>query len=185
MLLFELLGAGGKSSTWLPPGGSQNITTTHATLSQTIKQRQENTTKRKRIKAAGPPALGSGTRRFLLLFNCCMWCGCSGYDLYYVMCCCVFFASQHSLCYIVFVLCDIIDHVIVMLVSACVFFMLVHLLWICAWLWILFLEFFTSVFLGTRPSISFQQVGVDVSILFGVVRDCCHRFSLLSLLIMH
>jgi hypothetical protein len=29
--------------------------------------------------------------------------------------------------------------------------------------------------LGTRLSISFQYVSVDVSILFGVVRGCCHR----------
>ena len=48
----------------------------------------------------------------------------------------------------------------------------------------LFLSFY-KCYLGTRLSISFQHVGVDASILFGVVRGCCHRLSLLSLLIVH
>ena len=34
---------------------------------------------------------------------------------------------------------------------------------------------FYKFYLGTRLSISFQYVSVDVSILFGVVRGCCHR----------
>ena len=50
---------------------------------------------------------------------------------------------------------------------------------------ILFWEFFYKCYLGTRLSISFQHVSVDVSILFCVVRGCCHRLSLLSLLIVH
>ena len=44
---------------------------------------------------------------------------------------------------------------------------------------------FYNCYLGTRLSISFQHVSVDVSILFCVVRGCCHRLSLLSLLIVH
>ena len=55
--------------------------------------------------------------------------------------------------------------------------MFVHSWGICAWLWILlsFVVGFTSCILGTRLSIQFQNVSVDVSTSISVVR-CCHRF---------
>ena len=63
-----------------------------------------------------------------------------------------------------------------MLVSV-VFFMLLHSLGICAWLWILlfFVVGFTSCILGTRLSIQFQHVSVEISISLNVV-CCCHGF---------
>ena len=127
----------------------------------------------------GPP--GSFTLRFLLLFYCCMWHGCSGYGLYYVMCCCVFGVSALVVLHC-FVLCHIIDHVIVMLVSACVcFFMLVHLLWSWAWLWIfLFFEFSTSVIWGRVCRFHFNmlvlmfQYYLVLFVVVVIVSRCCY-----------
>ena len=88
-----------------------------------------------------------------------------------------------------FVLCHIIDQAIVMLVSACVCFFYVGASIVNLGMALDSIAFcfgvFYNCYLGTRLSISFQHVSVDVSILFGVVRGCCHRLSLLSLLIVH
>ena len=129
----------------------------------------------------GPP--GSFTLRFWLLLYCCMRHGCSGYGLYYVMCCCVFCVSALVVLHC-FVLCHIIDQAIVMLVSACVcFFMLVHLLWIWAWLWILLLfvlEFFTIVIWGRVCRFHFNMLVLMFQYYFVlfvvvvIVSRCCH-----------
>ena len=111
-----------------------------------------------------------------------MWHGCSGYGLYYVMCCCVFCVSALVVLHC-FVLCHIIDHVIVMLVSACVCFFYVGASFVnlgMALDSIAFLSCFTSVIWGRVCRFHFNmlvlmfQYYLVLFVVVVIVSRCCH-----------